>query len=84
MPEDSTVTEVSADVISVVLDTTHAWPAEIVALTFKNRHGGRRCSVHPILCELIGDRGLDRFGGRDVGITSGPIAFLLLGKTPTV
>ena len=60
-------------------------PAEIVAFTFKSRHEGRRgCSVHPILCEPVGDRGIDRFRGSDVGIASGMIAFLLLGKTPTV
>ena len=56
-----------------------------VSFTFKSRHQGSRwCSVHPVLCEPVGDHGIDRFRGSDVGITSGLIAFLLLGKAPTV
>jgi len=107
MPEDSTVTEVSADGISVVhrarqhsdlrdysLSKRRRHPISgiadgrirvTVSFTFKSRHQGRRwCSVHPVLCEPVGDRGIDRFRGGDVGITSGLIAFLLLGKAPTV
>jgi len=98
MPEDSTVTEVSADVISVGhrarqddyrLNKRRRHPISGIAdgpirVTVSFAFKSRRCSVHPILREPVGNRGIDRSRGSDVGITSGLIAFLLLGKAPTV